>query len=199
MGPYGLKLRLAPPAWRVLSAGMRLRAEGDVPPPGALIFACLHRDILPALVHVRPWRPHLLVSNSPDGEILVRCLGERHYQFVRGATGLDGGRAFVRLRRVLEAGGAVGLAVDGPLGPYGQVRDGVLQLARLTGAPIVPLMVRAPRSLVLRTWDRTVVPLPLSTVTVRQGRPLRVAPDDSDRDAVRAALLEFLEPEGAPA
>ena len=28
------------------------------------------------------------------------------------------------LRRVLEGGGSIGLAVDGPKGPYGQIRDG---------------------------------------------------------------------------
>jgi len=190
-------MALAPLAWRALSAATRLRCEGAAPPPGPLIFACLHRDILPALVHVRPWRPTLMVSNSADGDILVRCLGQRHYDFVRGATGLDGGRAFVRLRRVLNEGGAVGLAVDGPVGPYGEIRDGVLQLARLTGASIVPLAAPARPALVLGTWDRTVVPAPFSTVVMRQGEPLTVDPDGAALASVRRRLLAFLAPEGS--
>ena len=172
----GLKLTLAPLAWQFMKASIRMdelpsQYLTQVEP---LIFSCLHRDILPAIMHVRPARPALLVSQSPDGDILVRTLGQANYLFVRGATGENGSRAFVELARQLEAGNSIGVAVDGPKGPFGSIQEGVLQLARLTGAPILPLVAKVNRAKVLATWDRTVVPYPFSRVRFEHGPMLRV-------------------------
>ena len=182
-----LKLALAPGAWWFLRKTIDLRgipadpAWGDHP----VIFACLHRDILPAIMFVRRWRPALLVSNSPDGEILVKTLGGTEYRFVRGATGTDGGRALVLLRRELVAGHCVGVAVDGPEGPFGSIREGVLHLARMTGAAVVPLVARASRPFVLDTWDRTVVPVPFRRVEMEIGPTMEIPPDAGEKDMAR--------------
>jgi len=170
------KLALAPGAWHFLKSTVTVREFSSVPGlgDGPIIFACLHRDILPAIMFVRSARPALLVSDSQDGDILVKTLGRRDYRFVRGATGGDGRRALVLLRRELDAGHSVGLAVDGPEGPFGSIREGVLHLARLTGAPVVPLVARASRPIVLNTWDRTIVPVPFRKVEMEIGPVLRI-------------------------
>ncbi|MCB1184883.1 DUF374 domain-containing protein [bacterium] len=191
MGLQGLKLLLAPPAWRGLAASLRLAGPPVPAGGGPRIFACLHRDILGAILHVAPARPTLLVSSSPDGDILIRTLGTACYGYVRGATGDNGARAFVALRRELEAGRSIGVAVDGPKGPFGVIHDGGLQLARLTGAPLAPLRMAAARARVLATWDRTVVPLPFSRVRIDAGPELRVADDGASVAAARAELAAF--------
>lgn len=157
------------------------------------IFACLHRDILPAVAYVKPSHCTLLVSDSPDGDILVRSLGDRPYKFLRGATGQAGARALVALRRTLESGGSIGLAVDGPKGPYGQINDGAMILASQTGVPILPLVAEVSRKLVLSTWDRTVVPLPFSCVKMRVGPLLHlpVGADQAVQNQTRFQLAEF--------
>jgi len=178
------KLFLAPVTWRFLRTTVALE-EFSRPPDlaaGPIIFACLHRDILPAIMFVRSVRPALLVSDSPDGDILIKTLGQRDYRFVRGATGGDGRRALVKLRRELAAGHSVGLAVDGPEGPFGTIREGALHLARMTGAPVAPLVARADRPLVLNTWDRTIVPIPFRKVTMEMGPILRIPPTAGERD-----------------
>ena len=190
-----LKLALAPVAWRALRGSVRL-VEFEPRPQDRkhpLIFACLHRDILMAIMHVRPMRPSLLVSQSPDGDILIRTLGTRDYGYARGATGEDGKRAFMSLRRELENGHSIGLAVDGPKGPYGVINEGVLQLSRLSGVPIVPLLAEAPRSRILGTWDRTVVPHPFSRVVMHRGDDLTVDRDGGEAElgAARRQLQEF--------
>jgi len=190
-----VKLAVAPVAWRILRGTVRLAEfsphddERDQP----AIFACLHRDILPTIMHVRPMRPTLLVSGSPDGEILIRTLGHQHYGFVRGATGEDGKRAFVQLRRELDAGRSIGLAVDGPKGPFGMINEGVLQLSRLSGRPIVPLRAEPARCVALNTWDRTVVPFLFSRVVMRRGARVIVAREGGEAElaAVRAELARF--------
>ena len=89
----GLKMAAAPLGWKVLRNTVSLHPRGVPQEAEPAIYACLHRDILPAILFVRPVRPVLVVSHSPDGEIRVRALGERDYGFVRGATGEGGGLA----------------------------------------------------------------------------------------------------------
>ncbi len=187
-----IKLALAPPIWRGLSRSWRInptsRPASD--PDGPVVFACLHRDILPAICHCRPARPALLVSKSDDGEILIRTLRPDGFRFVRGSTGHDGREGYVGLLRELRVGHHVGVAVDGPRGPYGHVHPGALQLARRAERPIVPLTVHGRGCVHLRTWDRTVVPLPRGRLEVRAAEPLAVPLDaDADELARLAAVL----------
>ena len=151
-----------------------------------------------AIMHVRTMRPSLLVSQSPDGDILIRTLGRRDYGFARGATGEDGKRAFVALRRELDNGHSIGLAVDGPKGPFGVINEGVLQLSRLSGAPIVPLRAEAGRSLVLGTWDRTVVPHLFSRVLMHRGDDLVIERESGELElaAAREQLAQFFDVKG---
>lgn len=178
----GLKMTLAPWAWRLLEGSLNLEPlSPSYLTGGPYIFSCLHRDILPTIMHVKSARPVLLVSHSGDGDILVRTLGTTYYGYVRGATGEDGGRAFMGLMRHLEAGRNVGIAVDGPKGPFGRIHDGVLQLARLSRAAIVPLVATPSRARTLASWDRTVVPYPWSRVTFQKG-PMMSLPRQAKED-----------------
>jgi lysophospholipid acyltransferase (LPLAT)-like uncharacterized protein len=187
-----LKLLLAPPLWRLLTASWRCNATplGATAPGGPVIFACLHRDILPAIHYCRPARPTLLVSKSPDGAILIDTLARDGYGFVRGSTGHDGREGFVGLLRTLREGRHVGVAVDGPKGPFGHVHPGALQLARRSMAPIVPLTVSGRGCLRLDTWDRTVVPLFWARLVVQAGEPVQV-PADADAGQLAACQQEL--------
>lgn len=185
----------APLAWGFLRSTVTVfPVKGANPlPDGPVIFASLHRDILPAILFVCPWRPVLLVSTSPDGEILIRSLERSGCGFVRGQSGAEGARALVELRRRLLEGRSIGLAVDGPKGPYGSIQPGVIQLARLTGVPILPLRARPSSALMLNSWDRTVVPRPFSRVEMVCGPELHLAADSSDKemDEARRKLRAF--------
>ncbi len=195
-----LKLWLTPVLYGILSVSVRVVGGGTARRPGdtPVIFACLHRDMIPAILHVKRARPTLLVSRSPDGDILIRALRRDGYAFVRGSTGKEGGRAFRSLLAALQGGAAVGIAVDGPRGPFGVVRDGVLQLSRLTGAPIVPLTVRCGWHLKLGNWDRTVLPLPFTRLEASEGESIVVPPDageDGLTDCARRLAESLLKPE----
>jgi lysophospholipid acyltransferase (LPLAT)-like uncharacterized protein len=187
-----LKLVLAPPVWRLLTASWRCNETplAPLPPDGPVIFACLHRDILPAIRYCRPARPALMVSKSPDGAILIGTLRREGYGFVLGSTGHDGREGFVGLLRTLREGRHVGVAVDGPKGPFGHVHPGALQLARRSGASIVPLTVSGRGCLHLDTWDRTVVPLFWARLTVRAG-PVLSVPADADLEQLEACRHEL--------
>ena len=196
MALHRFKSALAPPIWRLLTRSWRcnMTALEPHPPTGPVIFACLHRDIMPAIWYCSPARPTLLVSKSPDGAILIDTLARDGYGFARGSTGHDGREGFVGLLRTLRQGRHVGLAVDGPRGPFGHVHDGVLQLARRSGAVIVPLTVRGRGCFRLDTWDRTLVPLPWAHLVVTAAATLTVpaAADTAELETLRAELARRL-------
>ena len=180
--PQSLKMRLAPGIFRAYAASLRLDARASTAPDRTpRIFACLHRDILSAILYVAPVRPVLLISRSEDGDILERILGPERYGYARGSTGSEGGEAFRTLMAGLREGRDVGVAVDGPRGPFGKIHEGVLMLSRLSGAPIVPLSVVSAHHVKLRNWDRTLVPLPFSRVRVRGLDPI-IVPRTADAD-----------------
>jgi lysophospholipid acyltransferase (LPLAT)-like uncharacterized protein len=56
----------------------------------------------------------------------------------------------------------------------------VVQLARVTGAAIIPVSYATDRHKRLRSWDRLIIPLPFARVVFAVGEPLRVARDADD-------------------
>jgi len=194
-----IKLKLAPIVWNVLRSTVRISPfSPNIPLDGGpVIFAGLHRDMIASILYVRPAKPWLLISGSDDGKILVNALGQDDYGFIKGATGENGGRALVKLKRALEAGHHIGLAVDGPKGPFGAIHSGVFQLAKMTGATIVPLLPQVKPAIVFGTWDRTVVPVLFGKIEMKIG-PLMNLAEDADEEAintVREKLHSFFLPE----
>ncbi|MFW6175445.1 MAG: lysophospholipid acyltransferase family protein, partial [Acidobacteriota bacterium] len=110
----------------------------------------------------------------------------------------DHGRepALETMRQTLRAGGACGIAVDGPRGPYHCVKRGVIHLASELGFLILPVTFAARRSRVdAGRWDRMEVPRPFTRVVFLCGEPLEV-PRGLDAADVRAwqdRLREILE------
>jgi lysophospholipid acyltransferase (LPLAT)-like uncharacterized protein len=114
-----------------------------------------------------------------DGEIITRVLKRFGISVVRGSStrGWMGG-----LKGMLDAyrqGCDLLVVPDGPRGPRYQAKPGVLQLARATGAPIFPATYGAAWKTTVRSWDRLLIPFPLSRVTYVIGKPLRVPADAS--------------------
>jgi len=169
-------MHLTPWVYRALRCSLSYKPLGvdvlgfDSP----VIFACLHRDILVTIPFVAPARPSLLISRSRDGEILIRTLARDGFDFVRGSTGKEGGAAFRGLLERIQAGRNVGIAVDGPRGPFGHVHGGVVRLAAVSGAPIIPLIAEPGWHIALRTWDRTIAPLPFSRIRMHVADPILV-------------------------
>lgn len=141
---------------------------------------------------IRERRPvALLTSLSRDGELAARMARMRGYQIIRGSTSRGGLGSLRRLYRAIRAGSSAATAPDGPRGPAQAVQLGTLVLARLAGAPIVPMAYAASRAWRLRSWDRLVVPKPFSRAVLTVGEPIPVAAElDDDELAEAAATLE---------
>ena len=73
---------------------------------------------------------------------------------------------------------------DGPRGPRHEVKDGIVQLARITGRPVVPLAFVCSRGHRFASWDRFLLPYPFSRGVFAFGEPLYFSADE-DIDAFK--------------
>lgn len=146
------------------------------------VVGFLHADLVGMVAWPRRRTTAALVSASRDGDRLARVLASMtRIVLVRGSTTRGGARALRALVRVARAQAAdCAFAVDGPRGPRGHVHRGVVVCARALGAVLVPLRLEAPSALRLGSWDRAVVPLPFTQITIALGAPVDAAANDAD-------------------
>jgi len=139
-------------------------------------------------------RTHILVSAHNDGRLISRTLAHFSAQTITGSTRRGGADALRRLHKILRDGGAVGITPDGPRGPRMRVSPGIVQLARLTGAPIFPLAFAARPCHIFDSWDRFVLPLPFCRGLYLWGDPIEIArdTDKAQMEEVRQDLEDKL-------
>jgi lysophospholipid acyltransferase (LPLAT)-like uncharacterized protein len=161
--------------WRVEGAEhyAQVSASGKQP-----ILALWHGRILPGLHYFRNRGVVVITSQNFDGEWIARILHRFGFGTARGSTSRGGARALVQLRRDLLAGKPAAFTVDGPRGPARVVQPGVAFLAGATGHPILPYHIESNRHWTLRSWDRTQIPKPFSTVVLVIGAPIEVVGTD---------------------
>jgi lysophospholipid acyltransferase (LPLAT)-like uncharacterized protein len=159
------------------------------PPEGAYIFAFWHNRIffLPFLFrkywHARERkRVAVLVSASKDGEKLSRVLEKFNLVCVRGSSSRRGREALRELQKLVREGHDIGITPDGPRGPKYKVQDGVISLAQLTGATIVPITYLLEWKITLKSWDAFMIPLPFGRCVVRLGKPMFVSREAMEQD-----------------
>jgi lysophospholipid acyltransferase (LPLAT)-like uncharacterized protein len=154
-------------------------------------IACMWhgRTIIPAFG--RFWKNFwVIISLSRDGEMQARIYKKIGFSIIRGSTGRGGARAAVESVRVLKDNGLMAITPDGPKGPSGTVQDGVVFLARKSGAGLYPLGISCKHRLLVPSWDKYLVPMPFSKAIIIIGEPIYLAKDATpeEEEAVRLKL-----------
>jgi lysophospholipid acyltransferase (LPLAT)-like uncharacterized protein len=169
--------------WRVegLQHLETIAASGRQP-----VMAFWHGRILPATYYFRGRGIVVITSENFDGEWIARIIERFGYGTARGSTSRGGKKAMLQLVRDMRAGRAAGFTLDGPRGPARVAQAGAVWLASATGNPVLPFHLEASSHWSLRSWDRTQIPKPFSTVALVVGEPMDV-PKDATADALEAA------------
>ncbi len=139
-------------------------------------------------------RVFMLISAHRDGEIIANSVKGFGVEFIRGSAAnpkkpdknKDGASAIVLMARALKDGHVVGVTPDGPRGPGERANRGVIRLAQMTGAPIVPAAYSVSRGGRLSTWDRFLVAAPFSRGVYLAGAPI-AAPQENTPEALESA------------
>jgi lysophospholipid acyltransferase (LPLAT)-like uncharacterized protein len=153
------------------------------------ILAFFHGRVLTATYYFRDRGIVVMISENFDGEWIARIIERFGYGTSRGSTSRGGRRALLQLKRDMAQGRPAGFAVDGPRGPARHVQPGVVWLAKLTGNPVVPFHMEASSFWSLKSWDRTQIPKPFSTVSLAVGTPIDV-PAEADTTGMEAKRVE---------
>jgi lysophospholipid acyltransferase (LPLAT)-like uncharacterized protein len=144
------------------------------------VMAFWHGRILPATFYFRRRGIVVITSENFDGEWIARIIERFGYGTARGSTTRGGQKALIQLVRDMGAGKPAGFTLDGPRGPAKVAQPGAIWLARKTGNPLLPFHLEASAYWSIRSWDRTQIPKPFTTVALVVGEPLEVAPETSD-------------------
>ncbi|MDI9638201.1 lysophospholipid acyltransferase family protein [Geitlerinema splendidum] len=135
---------------------------------------------------------HMLISSHPDGEIIARTTQNFGFGWIAGSSTRGGRQALFNIIKVLKKGESVGITPDGPRGPRYQASLGVIQIARLGKAAIMPLTYSSTHGFFMKSWDRFFIPLPFGKGIIRYGPLIEVNdPTKSDED-IRVELEKSL-------
>lgn len=117
---------------------------------------------------------HMLISSHPDGQLVAQAIANFGIGTIEGSSTRGGNDALRALVQRLQSGESVGITPDGPRGPRMRAGNGVITLARLSGAPILPVSVSVSRRKVLNTWDQLIAPLPFGRGAIVWGNAINV-------------------------
>jgi lysophospholipid acyltransferase (LPLAT)-like uncharacterized protein len=146
-----------------------IRASGRQP-----VMGFWHGRILPATFYFRRRGIVVITSENFDGEWIARIIERFGYGTARGSTSRGARKAILQLVKDMKAGLPAGFTLDGPRGPARVAQPGAVWLASATGNPLLPFHFEASSHWSLRSWDRTQIPKPFSTVALVVGAPMDV-------------------------
>ena len=138
---------------------------------------------------------NVLISRSRDGEIIADVCERMGYKTIRGSKGKKGAvEASMQMITALKEGENCAIMVDGPKGPPKVVKDGVIKIAKLSGAPIVPVDWYSTNINFLKfpSWDKLRMPLFDVNLVNLYGEPIYVKEGD-DEEAKRLEVQRSLE------
>lgn len=157
------------------------------------IFAIYHGDLVVGAFELPEILPQVdvLASRSRDGSLVARFVHMfRGARTIRGSSSRGGTGALLSMGKSLRRGRAVVIPIDGPRGPFGVVKPGVIAVASQTGAPIIAGAVLTDSAWRFRSWDRAFVCKPKARVRFIYGEPLFVPPD-ADRPTIEEYRLKL--------
>jgi len=168
---------------RLYALTFRLTVENegawmDVLEAGGRVLICTwHQQFFAAIRHFKnydAYEPALMISRSRDGDVIAGVARRSGWFPVRGSSSKGGEEALAQMVERLKLTRLAGHVVDGPRGPAGRVKTGLIRLAQAADAVIAPFTVSADRAWVLNSWDRFMIPKPFARVRLRFEPPVRL-------------------------
>jgi lysophospholipid acyltransferase (LPLAT)-like uncharacterized protein len=159
---------------------------------GAFILAFWHGRLLMMPMAWQRLAPmHMLISSHADGRLIAGAVRHFDIDSVAGSSN-DGGSAALRaMVRWLKSGDCVGITPDGPDGPAMRASRGIVAVAKLADAPVLPLAYATRRRRILGTWDRFHLPFPFSRGIFIWGEPIHIGAElDPTAMEERRAMIE---------
>ena len=132
----------------------------------------------------RGFKACFLISASVDGEVPERIARSWGAKVIRGSANQTGALVLRDTQQMMKRGVSIVTTADGPNGPKYEFKPGTVLMARIGGAPMVPLACAADRAWYLDRWDDFMIPKPFARIVLAVGEPI---------DVPRGASMEQME------
>ena len=157
-----------------------------------VIIAFWHDQLLLMVQGYRGPGAKILISASKDGELIARTMRYFGQGAVRGSSNRGGRRAFKALLELSQEPVDLVITPDGPKGPRHEVKEGIVQLARISSRPVIPMAFAVSRGHRFASWDRFLLPYPWGQGVYSFGAPVSFTKGETS-EAFRARLQMALE------
>ncbi|MDZ4844212.1 MAG: DUF374 domain-containing protein [Chitinophagales bacterium] len=172
----------------------RIEKEGEEHPAPHKnhIYATWHENLLPYFaVYIRyrepyAWINHPLWFMKPI-HIILSWMGMK--KLFLGSSGHGGRDAMLQVVEHLKQGYNTMINPDGPAGPPYILKQGVLQMSKHSGIPIVPIRFELTHYFRLGAWDKKKVPLPFSRIRVVYEKPVAVSESNIEESSSELTIL----------
>lgn len=162
------------------------------------IYAMWHSDQFAIYGVQNKSEVNFLISTSIDGDIVAAACEAMGFKTVRGSSNSRGAvEASMQMISKLKDGECVAITVDGPRGPLHCVKNGVIKIAQMSGAPIVPMIWYSEDKTFFRfpSWDKMTAPFLHAQIINLYGEPIYI-PENLDSETmaeVKKQLKDSLE------
>lgn len=167
---------------RIYSGTFRLTVENEkewmdyLRNGGSVLLCTWHQQFFSAIRHFQNYKifkPSIMISQSNDGEIISGVAERTGWNPVRGSSSNGGREALKNIITNFKESKLAAHIADGPRGPSGVVKAGVIRLAHIADAVIVPFYVSAENGWHFNSWDKFLLPKPFSRVSLRFGKMIK--------------------------
>jgi len=183
---------------RVYSMTFRLKIENEdrwqnLREQGTAVLLCVwHQQFFSAISHFKTYskfNPGLMISQSKDGDLISGVANRSGWHTLRGSSSRGGKKAMDAMIDHLKTYGFGAHILDGPTGPIGRVKAGIIKMALEADAVVVPLYTSAENAWFFNSWDRFMLPKPFSRVFITFGQEIRFGSSDQKDDFENQRLL----------
>lgn len=170
---------LIPPVIRFWARTLHVKKIGaenirNVRRQGGSLFCIWHGNMPIPVYTLRNQGVVALVSPVWLGEIIARIVGRLGFDFIRASSHYNTHKGIRDILQALRSDHEVAIMLDGPSGPARTVQAGVVNLASMSGKPIILGYAAAEKTFQLPTWDGSEWPYPFTRAVLRIGEPIHV-------------------------
>ncbi|WP_300455530.1 lysophospholipid acyltransferase family protein [Desulfobacula sp.] len=147
-----------------------------------ILLCAWHQQFFSVIRHFKTYstfNPGIMISQSRDGDLISGVARRTGWHTPRGSSSRGGKNAMNAMIEHLTTYRLGVHILDGPRGPMGKVKAGVIKMAQATDALVVPFYIRAEQAWMFNSWDRFLLPKPFSKVFLTFGDALHFSPDNT--------------------
>ena len=139
------------------------------------IIVCFWHSKLLMTVFCWKWSKEfkMLISGHADGKIISNAISYFGIKTITGSSRKNNLSSLKEILKQINNDSIIGITPDGPKGPNGEVKKGLISLLKKTNVPVVPLSYSAKFKFTLKTWDKFIFVTPFNKFVAVWGNPFQ--------------------------